>query len=264
MRSRWGSAEGSLPDFLILGGMRCGTTSLYSYLADHPDVEPATGKELQYFTVFNSRGERWYRGHFPPPQAGRQTFEASPYYLYHPLAPARVAHTLPEARFIALLRDPVQRAYSHYKHSVERGVERLSFLDAIHAEPERLRPYLGGDVESRQAHLALRSYSYVSRGRYAEQLERWYQHVDRRRVLVLRSEDMYADPAAAFAKCLDFLGLARYTPTAFGVHTRAKPPMVTLDDEATAELRGAFASENERLISLLGWQRAWPISSART
>lgn len=257
-RATLGRPRGSLPDFLILGGMRCGTTSLYSYLAGHPDIEPAIGKELQYFTVFSSRGERWYRGHFPAPRPGRQTFEASPYYLYHPLAPARVARTLPHARFIVLVRDPVQRAYSHYKHSVERGVEPLSFLDAIRAEPERLRPYLSGDLVSRHAHVALRSYSYVSRGQYAEQLERWYEHVDRERILVLRSEDMYSDPASTYARCLTFLGLPDHRPAAFGMHTRVKPPMGELNPAAERELREAFAPQNERLASLLGWDRSWP------
>jgi hypothetical protein len=104
---------GALPDFLIIGGQRCGTTSLHHYLAAHPAVRPATGKELQFFSIHHGRGERWYRAHFPPPSPGTHSFEASPYYLFHPSVPARVAATLPAGRFIALLRDPVVRAYSH-------------------------------------------------------------------------------------------------------------------------------------------------------
>ncbi|HET7475016.1 MAG TPA: sulfotransferase [Dermatophilaceae bacterium] len=253
---------GSLPDFLVIGGMRCGTTSLFAYLAGHPSVVPAIGKELQYFTVFHDKGERWYRGHFPPPRAGQKTFEASPYYLYHPLAPARVRELLPNGRFIALLRDPVERAYSHYKHSVERGVEPLSFLDAVHAEEERLAPYLrGGDLTSKQAHAALRSYSYVSRGMYAEQLERWYCHFDREQMLVIRSEDMYADPAAVYARCVSFLNLAPHEQGAFGLHTRAKPPMPAVTDGARDELRELYAPHDHRLRDLLGWSTGWPLAS---
>ncbi|MBB2985702.1 sulfotransferase family protein [Terracoccus luteus] len=249
---------GSMPDFLVIGGMRCGTTSLYSYLAQHPDVEPAIGKELQYFTVFHDRGERWYRGHFPPATPGRQTFEASPYYLYHPLAPQRIAAAMPEGRFVALLRDPAARAVSHYRHSVERGVEPLSFADALAAEDERLAPYLGHDVTSREAHAALRSFSYASRGLYADQLERWFEHVPREQVLVLKSEEMYADPAPVYDRVLDFLGLAPHTPDRFGVFSRPKPRIDAPADSTLAELERRFAPHNDRLANLLGWSGSWP------
>ncbi len=255
------SGPGSLPDFLVIGGMRCGTTSLFSYLSDHPLVEPAIGKELQYFSVFHEKGERWYRGHFPPDRPGAQTFEASPYYLYHPLVPARVAATLPDARFIALLRDPVDRAYSHYKHSVERGVEKLSFADALVAEESRLAPFLVGDLTSRRAHAALRSYSYASRGRYAEQLSRWFEHVPRESLLVIKSEAMYADPAATYARCIEFLGLREHTPARFEVHSRPKPQMPVPADQTRHDLRRAFAPHNQRLGELLGWDETWPIDT---
>lgn len=255
------SGPGSMPDFLVIGGMRCGTTSLFAYLADHPDVRPAIGKELQYFSVFHDKGERWYRGHFPPASPGRLTFEASPYYLYHPAVPARVAAAMPQGKFIALLRDPVERAYSHYKHSVERGVEPLSFADAIAAEEDRLAPYLAGDLTSRGAHAALRSYSYASRGRYADQLERWYEHVPREQVLVIRSESMYADPRATYAACLEFLGLPGHEPAAFAVHSRPKPAMPAAGGETLGELRQWFAPHNQRLGELLGWDDTWPVDS---
>lgn len=253
------SGDGSLPDFLVIGGMRCGTTSLFTYLADHPNVQPAIGKELQYFTLFHDKGERWYRAHFPEPRPGQRTFEASPYYLYHPLTPARVAKLLPDVRLLALLRDPVERAYSHYKHSVERGVEPLSFAQAIRAEASRIGPYLdGGDLTSRKAHAALRSYSYASRGFYADQIERWTQHVPRERLLVLRSESMYADPAETYAQCLEFLELPNHRPAQFEVHSRPKPAMPTPADETRDELRVSFAPHNERLREMLGWQQSWP------
>ncbi len=257
LRSRRPGA-GRLPDFLVIGGMRCGTTSLFSYLAEHPLVDPAIGKELQYFSVFHDRGEKWYRGNFPPVRDGALTFEASPYYLYHPLTPARVAAAMPEGKFIALLRDPVDRAYSHYKHTVERGVEPLSFADAIAAEEERLAPYLGADLTSKEAHVALRSFSYASRGLYAEQLSRWYAHVAPEQILVLRSESMYADPAQTYAECLAFLGLPDYQPRDLEVHSRTKPAMVAPSDDTLRSLRRYFAPHNEELGRLVGWDHTWP------
>lgn len=257
LRARRGGG-GALPDFLVIGGMRCGTTSLFSYLADHPQVRPPLGKELQYFTVFHDRGDKWYRGHFSPLPPDEQSFEASPYYLFHPLAAQRVADLLPDARFIALLRDPVDRAYSHYKHSVERGAEKLSFEDAVEAEPQRLAPFLADDLTSRASHAALRSYSYLARGQYAEQLERWFEYFDRDQVLVLRSESMYADPGTTYARCLRFLGLPEHQPPGFAAHTRPKPTMSPLADDTARALNAYFEPHNRRLATLLGWTQTWP------
>src|SRR5439155_3447898 len=148
------SAIRMLPDYLIIGAQRAGTTSLYLYLTQHPCVAPVViGKGVHYFDVDFAKGPGWYRGHFPVAarrylsRVGRDrpliTGEGSPYYLFHPLVPERVAALLPEARLIALLRDPVERAYSHYQHFVERGIETLTFEQALEAEPERLK----GEVE---------------------------------------------------------------------------------------------------------------------
>jgi hypothetical protein len=242
----WTATPGALPDFLVIGGQRCGTTSLHSYLAAHPQVRAATGKELQYFSLHYGRGERWYRGHFPPSSPGVVCFEASPLYLFHPDAPSRAAATLPRGRYIALLRDPVERAWSHYLHTRSYGQESLDFAAALAAEESRLATPDG-----------LRRYSYAARGRYAEQLSRWLAHVPRERLLVLRSEDLYADPTTVYAQVLGFLGLDAFTPAEFAVHTRrvgrAEPPA-----EAVRVLREHFAPHNARLADLLGWPDPWP------
>jgi hypothetical protein len=242
----WASAPGALPDFLVIGGQRCGTTSLHSYLAAHPQVRAATGKELQYFSLHYGRGERWYRGHFPPSSPGTVSFEASPLYLFHPDAPSRVAATLPTGRFVALLRDPVERAWSHYLHTRSYGHEPLDFAGALAAEESRLSTPDGW-----------RRYSYAARGRYAEQLSRWLAHVPRERLHVLRSEDLYADPAAVYAGVLEFLDLEPFTPPEFAVHTRrvdrSSPP-----PEVARQLREHFAPHNARLADLLGWPETWP------
>ncbi|NBE84131.1 sulfotransferase family protein [Micromonospora rubida] len=249
---------GALPDFLVIGGQRCGTTSLHHYLAAHPDVRAATGKELQFFSLHAGRGQRWYRAHFPPAAPGRQSFEASPYYLFHPSVPARVAALLPEARFVALLRDPVERAYSHYLHTRSLGGEPLAFADALAAEPGRLAAALRRGPDTPAAHRALRNHSYATRGRYAEQLDRWFAHVPRERLHVARSEDLYADPTATYAGILRFLGLAPFTPDAFARHTRrADRGPSQLTAELRADLTARFAPHNARLADLLGWPHTW-------
>ncbi len=133
-----------LPDFLIIGAQRCGTSSFYKYLEDHPLIVPSLRKEVRYFERNYARGEGWYRAHFPSKwhrkwisrRHGREpvSFEASPAYLLHPLAPPRAGQLLPETRIVAMLRNPVDRALSHYRHSVRHGWETPSFEEALEAE----------------------------------------------------------------------------------------------------------------------------------
>ncbi len=140
-----------LPSFLICGGQRCGTTSMYRALAAHPAVVKAVlHKGVHYFDVGYARGAHWYRGHFPTYRAAAkverrygvpaQTFESSPYYMYHPHAINRIAADLPDVRLVVLVRDPVERAYSQHAHEVARGFEtETDFVRALSLEQERLR-----------------------------------------------------------------------------------------------------------------------------
>jgi sulfotransferase family protein len=247
---------GAYPDFLILGGMRCGTTSLHHYLAEHPDVDQATGKELQYFTLHHARGDRWYRAHFPAAAPGRLHFEASPYYLFHPAVPARVASSLPNARFLVLLRNPVDRAYSHYLHTKRRGYEPLGFAEALNAETERLSGASSLASGSARSQDALRQFSYLSRGYYADQLERWFRHVSRERFHIIRSEDLFADPDPIYSGVLAFLGLRDFTPTAWDRHASSTRPR-DMSQQLRATLADHFAPHNARLAALLGWTHTW-------
>ena len=137
----------ALPDFVILGAQKAGTTSLYAYLCAHPDVRAAARKEVHYFDLNYARGATWYRSMFPlaaglarERRGGRRVLvgEASPYYLFYPLAAERAGAVVPSAQLIVLLRDPVERAWSHYRHEVKAGREPLEFEAALAAEPTRL------------------------------------------------------------------------------------------------------------------------------
>jgi hypothetical protein len=164
---------------------------------------------------------------------------------------------VPSAKLIALLRDPVERAYSHYEHTRQRGLEPLSFEDAVAAEPQRL----AGEVERMKADpeyqsRAHRIHSYVSRGRYAPQLEEWFTHFAPRQMLVLRSEDFFADPAASYRNVLEFLGLRPLGLPDYPTYTRRQPGP-PLRDETRAALATTFRSDNERLAGLLGRDMGW-------
>ncbi len=118
------SGSRRLPDFIILGAQRAGTSSLYYYLSQHPQILPAVRKELHFFDDHYRRGLGWYRSQFPTRGArGTITGEATPYYLSHPHAPARIQRLLPQARLIVLLRNPVERAISHYFFEVSHQRE---------------------------------------------------------------------------------------------------------------------------------------------
>jgi hypothetical protein len=247
----------SLPSFVIIGGMKCGTTSLYQYLVQHPGVEQGFREEVHYFDLNYGRGLPWYRAHFPrkgkdAPMAG----DDSPYYLYHPLVPRRVATDLPDAKLIVLLRNPVDRAYSHYNHEHRRGRENLPFEQALDEEARRLE----GEEERMEADGSYISfnhqrYSYMARGRYAEQLTRWFDHIPRERFLVLKSEEMFKDPRSTFDRTLEFLDLPPMTLEGFDVFNPGGYP--SMDEKTHKRLEDHFQGPNEDLHRLLGRSFDW-------
>jgi hypothetical protein len=249
-----------LPGILIVGAQRAGTTSLYQYLGQHPDVQKPVRKELQYFSLHSHKSLAWYRSHFPLVGDGsHQTLEATPYYLFHPAAAARAQRVLPEARILALLRDPVSRAISHYQHNVGLGLEPLSFEEALDAEEARL----AGEQErlledSRYPGVAHRRFSYFSRGCYADQLVQWYRHYDRDQLMVVLSEELFRAPDDVFGAVLRFVGLMPRHLAAYPRHSRQSGPRVPPPSEATrAALRRRYAAANEHLSELLGRVAGW-------
>jgi Sulfotransferase domain len=251
-----------LPTFLIVGAKRAGTSSLYQYLIRHPDVHACiSGKGAHYFDVCYQRGWRWYRSSFPLAARGGITGEASPYYMFHPLAPARIAAALPAARLIVVLRNPVDRAWSHYHNERRLGVEPLRFEDAIGCEPERL----AGQAEQMAADpgfhsFAWRHHSYLARGRYAEQLDRLYHLFPPDQVLVIQSELLHADPNRALESVWRFLGLAPFT-----VHDRlaykANDTHETMAAATREGLNAYFEEPNRRLYRLPGVGFRWSVAA---
>jgi len=256
------------PSFLVIGAQRSGTTSLFRYLAQHPQVAPPLVKEVQFFsTSAFLKGQDWYRTNFPAARDLRRradehraavTFEATPYYLFHPLAASRAAATLPGVKLIALLRNPVDRAYSHYLHSVQRGIEPLTFEAALDAEPERL----AGEeakirADERYDSDAFRSFSYFSRGVYVDQLAEWARWFPREQLLVLESETMYRDPGATYRRVIDWLGLSAWAPPGFDVFERSNTVRDALSAPTRARLERAYAPHDERLGMFLGADFSW-------
>jgi len=241
----------ALPDALIIGAMKCGTSSLHYYLTQHPGVIAPLRKEVHYFDLNYGRGADWYRANFGRTGQPGLNLDSSPYYLFRPGVPQRAHALVPDARLIVLLRDPVRRAYSHYRHERDKGRESMAFEDAIAAEPERIGVAAArlarGEIERSVEH---QYFSYLARGRYAEQLERWLEYYPRERLLVLRFEDLAKNPLAVLNRTLQFLELPGMSvATLEARNSRRYPPM---NPETAQRLATYFAPHNARLSQLLG------------
>lgn len=260
------------PDFLVVGTKRGGTTSLFNYLCSHPGVlgmfpRPREKKSTDYFFTEYQRGPRWYRSHFHTEQlralmARRLGYrplggEASPYYIWDPRIAERVATTAPGVRAIMLVRDPVERAWSHYRERVHNGVEPLSFDDALDAEEDRT----SGELDRMMADPGYHStaydwYSYRARGVYLPQIQNWLQHFPASQLLVLRSEDLYDDVPGTVDRVAAFLDL----PTAPLPTTRAYNAVdgrSGMSDSARAALSDFYAEPNGALTEFLGRDLGW-------
>jgi hypothetical protein len=273
---RYGEATSALrrgPHFVIIGAKRGGTTSLHRYLLEHPSIQrlfPGRQhiKGVHYYDSNYTRGLRWYRSHFPLEAGGLHLArpgrpaiagEASPYYLFHPLAAERVARDFPDVRIIVNLRDPVERAYSHYKEQVFAGRETLSFEAAVDAQDERLR----GEAERIVAEPGYRStahehLSYLAQSRYLDMLPRWFSLFPRDQFHIIASEDFYADPDRQVNDIWRFLGLPPRKLVSRTRHNHQQAP--DIHPETRQRLLEAFADHNHSLEELLGRPLPWPAS----
>jgi hypothetical protein len=196
-----------LPRFLIVGAMRSGTTTLFDQLRASPTVFMPPTKELHFFDRHFDRGINWYSQQFEGARADQGIGEATPSYLGDARVPPRMAATLPSAKLIAMLRDPIERAYSHYWMNRARGVEPRSFDSAIEDE-------LSGKLTAvSEGHV----YDYIGRGRYLEHLLKLCEFYERSQLLVLLLDDMRADPSGTYESVCSFLGVdCRFVPPRLG------------------------------------------------
>jgi hypothetical protein len=274
---RWGMATADLrppPDFLIVGTKRGGTTSLHDYLLRHPAVLPLWPRPERvkgtYFLAegWSSQGRRWYLSHFPTrltrALASRRVGErvaageSTPYDLFHPLAPARARELAPDARIVVLLRDPVERAFSHYKERRRHDHDLLPFGEAVAAESART----AGEEERILADpayvsFAHRHWTYVAQSRYSAGLRRWLEVYPAEQVLVLRSEDLFAKPHDVYAEVLAHLGLSD-RPLEGAEQLNAEPSR-DMDDDVRRLLEGELRDDVVALEALLGRNMGWSV-----
>jgi hypothetical protein len=233
--------------------MKAGTTSLHECLSSHSQVMPSVTKEVHYFTEHYQRGRRWYLEQLNARAALSSRLlcgEASPYYLFHPAVPGRVAADCPDARLIVMLRDPVTRAISHFQHTRRMGLEPLNLEEALAREQERLAGQADALPAGRIAlNASHRYHSYQARGRYAEQLQDWLQHFPPEQILLIQSERLFTEPGTEIDRVCDFLQIAGRPQRALADLNSndydAAPPSVV------ASLARHFEPWNQRLAELL-------------
>jgi len=253
---------GKQPNFIIIGAMKAGTTALFNYICGIPGVARPQRREIHYFDLNYHKGSGWYRAQFPSRYAhggaaGGFTGESSPYYLLHPHVPARVAHELPDVRLIAMLRNPAERAYSHWAMLMRRGLERRSFESALNQEevllPREMRRLGDDPMHDSWVH---RWFSYLSRGLYLDQLRAWHAHVPPERLLVVISEQLFDRPSAVVPEVTNFLGLPTDGGGAFTAANTGgyRSKMAAATRERLAEY---FREPNERLSEYLGVDLGW-------
>ena len=253
----------TLPDFLIIGAQKCGTTFLYQLLAQHPRVKPAFAKEVHYFDLNFTKGDNWYRSYFPLRTPGGHKFitgESSPYYLFHPHAPRRASTVVPDAKLIVLLRNPIDRAYSHYQHQVKRGKvgrrETLTFEEAIEAEEKTLPNEVSRMLQDeRYESPSHRTRSYLTRGMYVDQLLVWSSFFQRKQMLILKSEDLFDDMRNTLELMLTFLEIPNWRPETYSIpNKREYTGMSSLIRQRLDEY---YEPHNQRLYEYLGMDLGW-------
>lgn len=199
-----------LPDFIIVGAMRGGTTSLSRYLDAHPQAFLAPQKEVHFFDLHHERGVGWYASQFDGARAEQRAGESTPMYSYSAAAARRMGEALPNAKLIYLLRDPVARAYSHYCHNVQRRRDPLDFVEALRAEASRSREADG------------HKFAYVGRSRYGEHLHGLLQWYPRENLHLVMFEDLVSSPVETYRAVCRFLEIDdEVVPEVVGRRTNA-------------------------------------------
>lgn len=267
------AASRPLPDYLVVGTKKGGTTSLINWLVHHPHVArmfPSTQrlKSSHYFDINYHRGPNWYRSHFPSRWARTAhsrrvngpvvVGEASPYYMFHPAASRRASETAPDVKVIALLRDPVSRAYSNYWDRRATDTENLStFEAAIDAEEQRLAGVDNTRLVTDPAYYSFDhdNHSYLARGRYLEHLSSWIDAFPPDQLLILQAESMFTEPEEVFARVQRFLGIPVVgTIPLSKFNERSRAPM---KDDTRARLADYYRPHNAALYEALGQDFGW-------
>lgn len=241
------------PSVFILGAQKAGTTSLYQFLVENNCVAPSNKKEIYFFNNKHNfeKGLRWYISHFPL-FSSKPTCDATANYFESANAAERLRKHFPEAKLIILLRNPVDRAFSHYQMAIKYGFEKLSFEDALECEDNRVN--YGHQLDNKHNYVQQRL-GYRTKGKYSEQLKRWMEFFPMNQIHVVQSEQLFSNPEVECQKVLEFIGAPTeiYTPLKQANAGTKK----TLSSPLRTELNDFYAPYNRELCALLNKDFNW-------
>ena len=252
-----------LPDFIIIGVGRGGTTSLYHYLGDHPCMVKSAYDELGFFDTNYDLGTYWYRSLFPTIFTKNKivsklqhfmTYDATPSYIRHPWIAKRILQSLSGVKLITILRNPVDKTYSHYHMGVRDENEKRTFEEAIDFDLKFIEQ--NKDLPKDQTYFEkVVEKSYIARGFYAEQLQNWFNSFSKEQILIISTEELATNPDKTLSTIFRFLGLPDHKIKDLTKRNEAKyPPM---NPETREILSNYFKPYNEKLYSLIGKDFGW-------
>lgn len=255
-------SHNGLPDFLIIGAQKCGTTSLYHYLIQHPQILPCFKKETKYFDLNYNKSIYWYKSHFSDTSRSSNrlvTGEATPDYIFFPEIAEKIAKAMPHIKLIAIFRNPTERAYSQYKYSVLRGFEYDSFEDAIEKEPNRMR---AATIECQKKGKPLsscdtyREHSYIKRGLYSLQIKFWLDLFPPEQFLFLSTDELQFAPEKTLKKITSFLDIDNYHFDTQKRYLRS-PAAPEITPQTRRKLEELFQPYNNELFRMIDHYYYW-------
>ena len=257
-----------LPDFYLIGAQKCGTSALYDYLVQHPCIHPCITKEPRFFDKYFHRGINWYKTCFPSIFQKKfeskifhrkfLTGEATERYLEHPHVSKRIKKITPNSKFIVLLRNPIDRAYSHYNMRYKSKKEKLSFEDAIECEKDRthneFKKMLNDENYYSKDYF---HHSYLDRGIYIEKLKRWMEVFPKEQFLIIQSEEFFKDPNNVYNQVLKFLDLPNWKLKEYKKIGAGSYKHSEIEPEIRKKLIEYFKPHNEQLFDFLKTKFDW-------
>lgn len=248
----------------MIGGIRCGTTSLYHYLGQHKCIKRAAYDEVGYFDENFQLGLNWYRSLFPTKFTQKKieskynkflTYDVTPFYIYNPLAVDRIFKFSPNAKIIAVLRNPIDRAYSNYNQQMQdEGDTKTTFEEIVYSEVKEIEK--GKDDLNNHPFLVDEFYELLlARGFYAKQLTYWFEKFPRKNILLISSEDFASKTDEILSRIFDFLDIPNQKIVDLTKQNKRVYPKIK---SSTRDfLIDYFKPHNEKLFKLLGERFNW-------
>lgn len=225
-----GKTMGNLPDFIIIGEMKCGTTALYKYLTEHAQVQPAKRKEINFFNTYYDRGLAWYQSQFP--DCVKCITGESSGYLRFPEAASKIYKAVPQVKLILILRNPVDRAYSHYHMRLDKGEITSPFEQAIQSKS-----------------------TYLEIGNYVWNLKRWMEVFPKDQFHIVQSEKLFKQPQKTLDETFRFLGLSPHPLDVYKHHNSGS--YSKMNPETRRRLIQYYKPNNDKLYQFLGTKFDW-------